>query len=247
MAPKKHDTDTLERLTAVDATRLDQAPDDETVLADFGGSEDATHRLDPRVWSPLKVCPQCSLAWESDGEWCPSCGTAFDRSKERVQATRVMPAERQAARARRAAEPPLSRSGRRNPSAAQRAPRASGPPKRQATPPPSTSVGASIAKAFMIFALFAVAVTGAFYVGQQSRPSQAEVDQSVSEATDTARQSAVESLKRLQAEFEEKRAAAVAKAREEGRNAAQAEAQATEEASGSLIDKIGQCIVNLNC
>lgn len=244
MPPKNSDTDTLE--TVLDHTRLDDAPDAPTIHAGFQGDDAETHNLDPRIWAPLKVCPQCSMAWESTGEWCPSCGTAFDRSSERVKATRVMPAERQRARAasgqrsRRPGEPPLSRSGRRN-----------GPPPRarkQAAPAPKRGgTGASVAKGFALLAVFAVAVTAAFYIGQQSRPSQSDLDNATQQAADTARKSAAESLRRFQDELRKQRDAAVARARAQGRSEGQAEAQATAETSDSLIDKISRCVVDFSC
>lgn len=86
---KKRDTDTL--------TRIDPTPDAPTLRQDFAGGAGATHRLEPRAYPPLRVCPQCSLAWETSGRWCPSCGTAFERGS--ATTTRAV--------SRRPGEPPL--------------------------------------------------------------------------------------------------------------------------------------------
>jgi hypothetical protein len=231
------DTDTL--------TRIDDIADAETIKAHAADPDAETHQLDPRVWSPLRVCPQCSLAWEVNGDWCPSCGTAFDKTlrEAAAQPTRVMPRQPRprrgeamtAAEARRrsAGEPPLKRSARRG----------TPPPP----PPPSSNGFAGVAKLVAVILLVGAVAAIAFTAGQQSRPSQAEVDGRITQATNTARASAVASLNRLKAEFERRRDAAVKKARAQGIADAQAQNEADQQASDSVIDKIGRCLVDLNC
>jgi hypothetical protein len=229
---RERDTDTL--------TRIDLGPDQPTVK-NFAGDEAETHRLDPRHYAPLRVCPECSLAWEITGEWCPSCGTAFDKSaRESVRATRVMPA-RPVSPARVGSQPPLSRSAR----------------KRGVKPPPPAPKAAAPAKSgsagkyFLIAVAFVAAVAIAFLAGQATRLSADQVDQRTAEAAQTARQSAANSYSRafekLQAQYEKARQAAVERARAEGLADAQVQQQASEQAGSSVIDKIGRCIVDLQC
>lgn len=235
---RERDTDTL--------TRIDLGPDAPTVRADSAGSEAETHKLDPRVYAPLRVCPECSLAWETTGKWCPSCGTAFSRAeRESSTATRVMP--------RRPAEPPLTRSARRHaaasaaPAAAASGGRVSGPPRREQ---PSGS-GGSFAKSALVAVLLVGAMAGAFLIGQSTRPSQADVDQSIEQAVDTAKRSAAESYQtafdKLQAKTEQAIADARSKALAEGQAKAQEQLDAQQQESQSIFDSVTECVLHGNC
>jgi hypothetical protein len=238
MAKKKHDTDTL--------TRFDSAPDAPTVRQDFAGSEAETHRVEPQVFAPLRVCPECSLAWESSGEWCPSCGTAFEKAaRESVTATRVMP--------RRAAEPPLARGARRR-SQGQRprgqASPAQRPPRREPPARASSSTGSALRG--VVFSVLALcAIVAAFFVGQATRPSQADVDRSINQAVSTAKQSAASSYQKAFEKMQSQAAAAIAAARSkalaEGRADAQSQIDAQQQDSQSLFDNVTQCVLHGQC
>lgn len=234
---KKHDTDTL--------TRLDAAPDAPTVRQDLAGSEGATHKLDPRAYSPLKVCPECSFAWETSAEWCPSCGTPFAKTRrESANATRVMP--------RRQAEPPLTRSARRR--NAQAAAAQASAPRRQAGPPvrePHVAKGSSGVKGVLLAILAVAAIAGAFLAGQQTRQSQAEVDRSIDQAVATAKQSAANSYKTAFEKMQAQAAAAIEAARKKGLAEGEANAQqqldAQQQDNQSLFDSVTNCVLRGDC
>jgi hypothetical protein len=234
---RHNDTDTL--------TRFDTAPDAPTRKNDFAGDDAETHRLDPRVYAPLRVCPECSLAWETSNKWCPSCGTAFERSvRESSTPTRVMPARPAAS------EPPRKRSARRQ--TAQSQPRGQGsPPQRQAP----AKTGGSAGKNTLFAVLLVAAMIGAFFVGQSTRPSQASVDKSITEAVNTAKQSAVASYQDAFDKMQQQAADAIKDARAKGRAEGQANAQAEAQAqideqaqSGqSTFDKVTACVLHGEC
>lgn len=229
---RERDTDTL--------TRIDSLPDAQTVKS-FTGDDAETHKIDPRAYAPLRVCPECSLAWEVTGEWCPSCGTAFDKSaRESVRATRVMPA-RSVSPARVGTQPPLSRSAR----------------KRGVTPPPAPpkqarqSQSGGAGKLVATVLVFALAITAAFFIGQSTRPSQAQVDQSINTAVDSAKRSAAESYSRAFDTLQKRAAEAVkdarAKALAEGEAKAQqfqADRQADDQ---SFFDGVTACVLRGEC
>ncbi|MBI2690945.1 MAG: hypothetical protein HYX29_03230 [Solirubrobacterales bacterium] len=230
---RERDTDTL--------TRIDLGPDAPTVKNSFTDPDAETHRLDPRAYAPLRVCPECSLAWEVTGEWCPSCGTAFDKSaRESVRATRVMPA-RSVSPARVGSQPPLTRSAR----------------KRGVTPPPAPPKQAKAPqsggarKVIATVLVFALAITVAFFIGQSTRPSQAQVDQSIEQAVQSAKQSAVNSYERAFAKLRDETAAAVEAARSkalaEGEAKAQANARDAEAESQSIFDSVTNCVLRGEC
>ncbi|MGH2958572.1 MAG: hypothetical protein ACRDKE_03135 [Solirubrobacterales bacterium] len=230
---RERDTDTL--------TRIDQLPDAQTVKS-FTGDDAETHRLDPRAYAPLRVCPECSLAWEITGEWCPSCGTAFDKSaRESVRATRVMPA-RPVSPARVGNQPPLTRSAR----------------KRGVTPPPPPAAKAAkpassggAGKVIFTVAIFAAAITVAFFIGQSTRPSQAQVDQSIEQSVQAAKQSAVKSYSRAFEKLRDQAATAVEEARTkalaEGEAKAQANALDQQAESQSIFDSVTSCVLRGEC
>lgn len=220
MTPSEKDTDTL--------TRIDLTPDAQT------------HRIEPRAWAPLRVCPECSLAWEVSGEWCPSCGTAFDKQvRESSTATRVMP--------RRAAEPPLSRSARR----AASMPPAQGPPRRAAAAPPPADRPRSGAKTVLTVLAVGLAVVAAFFAGQLSRPTDSEIDRSTNEAVQTARQSAAKSYRRAFDQMQQQAQTAIEAARAKGvaEGAANAQQQAQEQLDSSqgVFDRVTQCVLHGDC
>ncbi|MFY9487665.1 MAG: hypothetical protein WAP35_03070 [Solirubrobacterales bacterium] len=76
---------------------------DETLLdatrSDHPAVERRHHETPDRKIGPLRVCPECSLAWEVDAQWCPGCGTRFS---DRPAAAAAEPS-RQSARTSRAA------------------------------------------------------------------------------------------------------------------------------------------------
>jgi hypothetical protein len=230
---RERDTDTL--------TRIDPLPDAPTVKSSFTGDDAETHKLDPRHYAPLRVCPQCSLAWEVTGEWCPSCGTAFDKThRESVRATRVMPA-RPVSPARVGSQPPLTRSARR----------------RGVTPPPPTPKAAKPAKsggagkAFFTVLIFAAAIAVAFFVGQSTRPSQAQVDESINQSVQAAKQSAASSYERAFEKMQDQAAAAIKAAREkalaEGEAKAQQDALDNADQSQSIFDGVTACVLHGDC
>lgn len=220
------DTDTL--------TRIDRAAEAPTIRPDSPDAEtERLHKLEPRVWSPLRVCPECSFAWETEADWCPSCGTAFNsklRARTAVQrSTRVAP--------------------RRS------TPKAVAPPRRRdrtnvVPPAPPAPQGSSAGKVIATTLVFVLAVVGAFLIGQQTRASKEEVDRSVAEAVQNTKESAVASFERefneqrarLQKEFNQRVKAAEAKARDEGR--AQGQAQAKDEQGSGMVDKLERCFSN---
>jgi hypothetical protein len=228
MTPRDRDTDTL--------TRIDHGPDQPTVK-NFTGDEAETHKLDPRHYAPLRVCPQCSLAWEVTSEWCPSCGTAFDKG---ARVTRVMPA-------RAANQPPLTRSARR----------------RGVTPPPpapkKAAESSAAGKVIFTVLLFAAAITLAFFIGQSTRSSNAEVDQSISQAVNTAKRSAAQSYQtafdKIQADAARAVRSARRKALAEGEakaqqaqvDQAQAEQQDQQLQGQSIFDSVTACVVHGDC
>lgn len=230
---RERDTDTL--------TRIDLGPDAPTVKQTFTDPDAETHRLDPRAYAPLRVCPECSLAWEVTGEWCPSCGTAFDKSaRERVSATRVMP-QRPVSPARVGSQPPLTRSAR----------------KRGVTPPPTPPKQAraqqsgGAGKLIATVLIFALAITAAFFIGQSTRPSQAQVDQSIETAVASAKQSAVESFNRAFETLQERSAEAIKEARSkalaEGEAKAQQQRDALAAEDRSFFDGVAECVLRGNC
>jgi len=234
---RERDTDTL---TPTPSTHRDSLPDAQTVKS-FTGDDAETHKIDPRAYAPLRVCPECSLAWEIAGQWCPSCGTAFDKSaRESVRATRVMPA-RSVSPTRVGSQPSLTRSAR----------------KRGVTPPPAPpkqtnapqSGGAGKLVATVL--IFALAITAAFFIGQSTRPSQAQVDQSIDQAVQAAKQSAVNSYERAFAKLRDEAAAAVETARSkalaEGEAKAQANALKAESESQSIFDSVTNCVLRGEC
>jgi hypothetical protein len=231
MTRRDKDTDTL--------TRIDAAPDAPTIKS-FTGDEAETHKLDPRPYAPMRVCPQCSLAWEVTGEWCPSCGTAFNKAS---RATRVQPAAQVARR-----NQPSRRDSSRRP-AAQR-----GAPVRQAPAPREKSGGAG--KIIFTVLLFVAAIAVAFLVGQSTRPSSAEVDRSTAEAVQTARESAVNSYSRAFKKIQTEAAAAIeaaqrrarAQGRAQGLAQGEANAQALQEQdSQSIFDRVTKCVTTGSC
>ncbi|MBJ7458593.1 MAG: hypothetical protein JHD02_05340 [Thermoleophilaceae bacterium] len=230
---RERDTDTL--------TRIDMGPDAPTVKNSFTGDE--THRVDPRAYAPLRVCPQCSLAWEITGEWCPSCGTAFDKS---AQPTRVQPAAASATRPGKS--PPLNRSARRR--GITHPPVQAQPPRRapQQQPQPNGSSGF---KTFATVLIFAAAIAVAFFVGQSTRASSAQVDQRVDEAVQTAKRSAASSYERAFDKMQAQAAAAIEAAREkglaEGKANAQAQIEAQQQQSQSIFDGVTNCVLRGDC
>jgi hypothetical protein len=229
---RERDTDTL--------TRIDLGPDQPTVK-NSTGDEAETHKLDPRNYAPLRVCPECSLAWEITGEWCPSCGTAFDKSaRESARATRVMPA-RPVSPARTGNQRPLTRSARR----------------RGTTPPPPAAKAAAPArsggagKVVFTVLVFAAAITVAFFVGQSTRPSQAQVDNSITNAVNSAKRSAAESYSRAFDTLQARAAEAVKQARKKALAEGEANAQQqqlTDQASNqSFFDGVTACVIHGEC
>lgn len=229
---RERDTDTL--------TRIDLGPEAQTVNS-FTGDDAETHKIDPRAYAPLRVCPECSLAWEITGQWCPSCGTAFDKSaRENARPTRVMPA-RSISPARVGSQPSLTRSAR----------------KRGVTPPPAPpkqtqapqSGGAGKLVATVL--IFALAITAAFFIGQSTRPSQAQVDQSIDTAVASAKQSAVESFNRAFETLQQRSAEAIKEARSkalaEGEAKAQAQQDALQAEDRSFFDGVAECVLRGNC
>lgn len=227
---RERDTDTL--------TRIDLGPDAPTVKNSTGDDAE-THKLDPRAYAPLRVCPQCSLAWEVTGKWCPSCGTAFDKTaRESVRATRVMPA-RSVSPAPARAQPPLTRSARR----------------RGAVPPPPAPTAAASArsggagKVIFTVMLFAAAIAVAFFVGQSTRPSEAQVDKSINQSVQAAKQSAVESYGRAFKKMQAQAAAAIEAARAKALAEGEAKAQADRDtqSQNSIFNSVTECVLHGNC
>lgn len=231
-------------------TEIDPTPDAPTIRSDLGGSDDETHQTDPRVWAPLRVCPQCSLAWEVAGEWCPSCGTAFDRSarEKQQQATRVMPHRVSETGGHRKAEQSSSRSPRTQRAAGRPAPKSvrQGPPVRRE---PKQSSGT----AKVIFTTLAVcaAVVAAFFVGQLSRPSDSQIDKSVSDAVSTARRSAAASYETAFKKMQQRTQKAIEEARQkgiaEGQASLQAQAEAQQQDNQSIWDSVTGCVLRGDC
>jgi uncharacterized membrane protein YvbJ len=194
----------------------------------------------------LRVCPQCSLAWETDAEWCASCGTAFD-ARDRESVTRVRPGrtgERAAARNPRSRRAPAAQTRKTGERAAAHAPigRTSKPRAKAAKAPRRRSGG-------WAFAMVVIAmVPVAFLLGQQTRPSKAQVDQTIKQAvelnTRSAEASAQRTLQRqkhrLQVEFNARVKAAEAQAYSEGK--ANAEAQ---QPQGGFTGDLKRCLANL--
>ncbi|MGK2877769.1 MAG: hypothetical protein ACSLFF_04225 [Solirubrobacterales bacterium] len=240
---RERDTDTL---TPTRSTHRDLGPDAPTVKNSFTGDDAETHRLDPRAYAPLRVCPQCSLAWEVTGEWCPSCGTAFDKS---AQPTRVQPAAALPSATRTRKQPPLNRSARRRgithpPVQAQ--PQA--PRRAQQVPAQNSSSGF---KTFATVLVFAAAISVAFLIGQSTRASSEQVDQRVSEAVQTAKQSAASSYERAFDKMQAQAAAAIETAREkgvaEGKANARAQIDAQQEQGQSIFDNVTACVLQGDC
>ncbi len=228
----------------------------------FDDRDAETHKLDPRVWAPLRVCPQCSLAWESTGSWCPSCGTAFDlREREtRVNAeqnvTRVMPGrtgEQASARTPRPRRGTQSQAGRGN-TAERRVAHGHGG-RGNATASNQVASGGRSNGALKLIATivaFSLAIVLAFAIGQETRASKEEVDAQIAEAVEQTKSSAVASFRRsfeeqrdrLQTEFNQRVKAAEESARQQGR--ADAEAQ---NSGGGVVDRLEKCLKNflLDC
>lgn len=228
-------------------TRVDSIPDDPTIRNEFAGSDEETHQVDPRVWAPLRVCPQCSLAWEVAGEWCPSCGTAFDKTARDKQqhATRVMPHRvSDTGSHRRRNEPPPSRSARR--ASAQPQAVRQGPPVRR-EPKQSSGMGKTI---FTVLAV-AAAVVVAFFVGQLSRPTDAQIDKNIDQAVQTARNSAAASYEKAFKTMQQRTAKAIEEARQkgiaEGQAALQAQAEAQQQDNQSIWDDVTNCVLRGDC
>lgn len=240
------------------ATRMDRPSTAETLLessADaatikqFAVDPNAeTHKLDPRIYAPLRVCPQCSLAWETEAEWCVSCGTAFD-ARDRESATRVRPGrtgERPAARnarARRAATSSPRNTEER--AAVHQAPRRK-QPVRSAAPAARRSAG-SFFGWLALFLLIPIAML-AFIAGQNTRPTKAEVNNEIKTAVDQNTRSAIASAQRelqrqknrLQAAFNERVIKAEARAFSEGKSNAEAQLP-----QGGLTAELKRCLSNL--
>ncbi|MGH2906227.1 MAG: hypothetical protein ACRDKI_05595 [Solirubrobacterales bacterium] len=218
-------------------TRIDSSPDNPTIKDVAADAE--THQLDPRYWAPLLVCPQCSLAWETDAGWCPSCGTAFERA-----ATESSPPRRARSRTSGAA----NRGNRSSSTTRNTGERAAAhpPAPRRAGKAGRGSRGLAIAACLLLVPAAALG----FLAGQQSRPSQAEVDRQTAKAVDQAKLSAFHSFQRnfakqrakLQAEVERRAAAAAAQGFAQGKANAEQEAQ---QQAGDFTDNIKQCIDSL--
>lgn len=228
----------------------------------FKDRDAETHKLDPRVWAPLRVCPQCSLAWESTGDWCPSCGTAFDlREREtRVNAeqdvTRVMPGrtgEQTTVRTSRPRRGNQSQAGRGN-TAERRVAHGHGGrgnPGASNSASPGDRSGGTL-KLIATVVAFSLAIVFAFAIGQETRASKDEVDAQIAQAVDQTKSSAVASFRRsfeaqrdrLQTEFNQRVKAAEERARQQGR--ADAEAQ---NSGGGVVDRLEKCLKNflLDC
>lgn len=232
-------------------TRIDRAPEDETrrqpAVDRFDGDDAETHQIDPRVWAPLRVCPQCSLAWEVSGEWCPSCGTAFDKSarEKQQQATRVMPHRVSETGGHRKADPPARRRGRSDGRPVPASVRQGQPVRRE--PKQKSGTGK------VVFTTLAVcaAVVAAFFVGQLTRPTDAQIDKSVGDAVQTARRSAAASYETAFKKMQDRTAKAIEAARQkgiaEGQAAADARAQAQQQDNQSIWDSVTGCVLNGNC
>jgi hypothetical protein len=227
---RKHDTDTL---TPVPETEWDGLPDAPTIRQDATASEDPTHRLEPRVYAPLRVCPQCSLAWEITGDWCPSCGTAFDKTRrESSTPTRVMQHAPAAVPPRTTSAPP------------RRARAAASPASERAARPRGS--GGALRSIFTVLVICAVAVV-AFLAGQATRPSSAQVDRRVNDAVSTAKQSAAASYERAFNKMQEQAAAAIERARAEGVASAEQQARQQADASRGILDSVTACVLHGNC
>jgi hypothetical protein len=227
-------------------TRIDTQPDAVTVKQTLDGHDADTHKLDPRVYAPLRVCPQCSLAWETESDWCASCGTAFD-ARDRESATRVRPGrtgERPAPRNRGTAPSATRNTGER--AAAHQAPRRKQQPRASAPAPRRRSAG-SFFGWLALFLLIPIAML-AFVAGQNTRPSKAEVNHEIKTAVDQNTRSAVASAqrelqrqkKRLQAEFNDRVEKAESRAFAEGKSNAEAQ-----QPQGGLTDDLKRCLANL--
>lgn len=232
-------------------TLLDSAADAATVKQFASDPDAATHQLDPRVYAPLRVCPQCSLAWETDADWCASCGTAFD-ARDRESVTRVRPGrtgERPVARAasrdrraRRATPGTPRNTGER--AAAHQPPRRKQPTARAAAAPQPRrrSVGAFMG-VLALFLLIPVAALS-FIAGQNTRPSKAQVNDQVAQATAQTKRAAINSFQRnferqrdrLQAQFEKRVTAAEKQAFDQGKANAEANLPAS-----SFSDDFKRC------
>lgn len=241
--PHDPDTDTL--------TLVDEIADRETIKQ-FAVDPDApTHRLEPRVFAPLRVCPACSRAWEVTGDWCPSCGTAFDVDDSptvrtpRVRATVVRPGRTGEVRAARrgSAAPRVNAAGSSGNG------RSGGRASTTAATPEKSGGGALKVVATVL--AFSLAIVFAFVLGQETRASKEEVDQRIEEAVQQTKDSAVASFQRefeqqrdrLQAEFNERVKTAEAQAREQGR------ADAEADGPGGVLDNVERCLKNflLDC
>jgi hypothetical protein len=233
-------------------TVLDAVADRATIKQHAVDPDAETHKLDPRFWAPLRVCPQCSLAWETDADWCASCGTAFDArdreteiSASAAEPTRVRPGrtgERSAARrprARRAAPSTTRNTGERA--------AAHAPSTRNAAPQPRPSRKVRSGGWALAIVLLAI-IPLAFVLGQSTRQSHAEVNAQIDQAVKTNTQSALASAQRslqrqrnqLQREFNTRVTAAEQQAYAEGK--ANAIAQRPQ---GGLTADLKRCIANL--
>jgi hypothetical protein len=240
-APTRYDDEST-TATRIDPAGADSTADEATIKQHAVDPDASTHSLDPRVWAPLRVCPKCSLAWESAGDWCPSCGTAFDvgdRETERPasRGARSLPVRGRGTDARSprtrgasAASRPRRPAGGGKPSALVPLPRRD---------PQSNSAKSGSRAAIWIALLLIIPVAAiAFVAGQQSRPSHAEVDGKIADAVQQTKNSAIKSYQRnfadlrrdLQAKFNKRVKAAEEKAYADGIASAKAEQQAQEKA-----------------
>jgi hypothetical protein len=240
----------MDKKTRIDSTpdaktRVDRSATAETVLESIADAE--THKLDPRVYAPLRVCPQCSLAWETESDWCASCGTAFD-ARDRESVTRVRPGrtgERPAARnarARRAAPNSTRNTGER--AAAHQPARRTQPARGKSVAAPRRRSIGSFVGVLALFLLIPVAAL-AFIAGQNTRPTKAEVNDQIATATAQTKQAARASFQRnferqrerLQTQFEKAAAAAQKQGYEQGKANAEANLPET-----SLPDDLKRCL-----
>lgn len=245
------DTDTL--------TMIDEIADAATIKQHATDPDAPTHRLDARVFAPLRVCPACSRAWEVAGEWCPSCGTGFDVSahddtaRRSESATRVMPGrtgQRNVARAPRergkARAVDRSSATRKQPMAQRRQEVAHRPPSSPSTDGRDGAGGGGF-KIVATIVAFSLLVAFAFVLGQETRASKDEVDQKIAEAVQQTRDSARASFERefneqrarLQTEFNQRVKEAEAQALERGRSDAQGRGN-----GNGVVEKVERCLKN---
>jgi hypothetical protein len=99
--------------------------------------------------------------------------------------------------------------------------------------------------------VFAAAITVAFFVGQSTRPSQAQVDNSITNAVNSAKRSAAESYSRAFDTLQARAAEAVKQARKKALAEGEANAQQqqlTDQASNqSFFDGVTACVIHGEC